>query len=152
MSRRSPEALVFSAATAVALVHALDDAFFHRQPGVGLGQHALAAAVSLVLGLGAIYAFPSLRPGLRAALALLFGSLALVNGMLHVKYIADSGAAASDLTGVLAPRRAPSSSGWRSRFRGCTAARERPARAGAGRTASSPCRSGCSPSSTRSCR
>ena len=102
VDRRSREALIFSAATAVALVHALDDAFFHRQPGVGLGQHALAAVLSLVLGLGGIYAFPSLRPALRSALALLFGALATVNGMLHVKHIADSGAAASDLTGALA--------------------------------------------------
>jgi uncharacterized protein len=100
--RRSREAFVFSAATGVALVHALDDAFLHRQPGVGLGQHALAAVISLVLGLGAIYAFPSLRPALRSALALFFGSLATVNGMLHVKHIAGSGAAASDLTGALA--------------------------------------------------
>ena len=102
MSRRSREALLFSFATAIALVHALDDAFFHRQPGVGLGQHALAAAISLVLGLGAIYVFPSLRPALRSAIALLFGALATVNGMLHVKHISDSGAAASDLSGVLA--------------------------------------------------
>jgi uncharacterized protein len=99
---RSGETLIFRAATAVALVHALDDAFFHRQPGVGLGQHSLAAAVSLVLGLGAIYAFPLVRPALRSALALLFGALATVNGMLHVKHIADSGAAASDVTGALA--------------------------------------------------
>jgi hypothetical protein len=99
---RSTEARIFSAATAVALLHALDDALVHRQPGVGLGQHALAAAVSLILALAAIYAFPSLRPALRSALALLFGSLATVNGMLHVKHIASSGAAASDLTGVLA--------------------------------------------------
>jgi uncharacterized protein len=102
VARRSREALLFSAAVAVGLLHAFDDAFFHRQPGVGLGQHTLAAGVSLVLGLAAIYAFPLLRPGLRSALALLFGSLATVNGMLHVKHIADSGAAASDLTGVLA--------------------------------------------------
>jgi hypothetical protein len=45
-AHRSPEALVFSGATVVALLHALDDAFFHRQPGVGLGQHALAAALA----------------------------------------------------------------------------------------------------------
>jgi hypothetical protein len=56
-ARRSREALVFTGAIAVALLHALDDAFLHRQPGVGLGQHALAAALSLVLGLGAVYAF-----------------------------------------------------------------------------------------------
>jgi hypothetical protein len=102
ITHRSPEALAFAGATAVALLHALDDAFFHRQPGVGLGQHALAAGVSLALGLGANCVFPSLRPGLRSALALLFGSLATVNGMLHVKHIANSGVAASDLTGVLA--------------------------------------------------
>jgi fermentation-respiration switch protein FrsA (DUF1100 family) len=101
-ARRSREALVFSGAIAVALLHALDDAFFHRQPGVGLSQHALAAVLSLILGLGAVYVFPSLRPALRSAIAVLFGSLATVNGMLHVKHIADSGAAASDLTGVLA--------------------------------------------------
>jgi uncharacterized protein len=101
-ARRSREALVFTGATAVALLHALDDAFLHRQPGVGLGQYALAAALSLILGLGAIYIFPSMRPALRSAVALLFGSLATVNGTLHVKHIADSGAAASDLTGALA--------------------------------------------------
>jgi dienelactone hydrolase len=93
---------LFSVAVGVGLVHAFDDAFLHRQPGVGLGQHAVAAAVSLVVGLGAIYVFPMLRPGLRSALALLLGSLAIVNGMLHVKHVADSGAATSDITGVLA--------------------------------------------------
>jgi dienelactone hydrolase len=101
-ARRSREALVFSGAVAVALIHALDDAFLHRQPGVGLGQHALAAMLSLILGIGAIYAFPYVRPGVRSAVALIFGALATVNGMLHVKHLADSGAAASDLTGVLA--------------------------------------------------
>jgi hypothetical protein len=102
ITRRSPEALVFTVATAVALLHALDDAFFHRQPGVGLGQHAAAAALALTLGLGAVYVFPSVRPGLRSAIALFLGALATVNGMLHVKHISDSGAAASDVTGVLA--------------------------------------------------
>jgi dienelactone hydrolase len=55
-----------------------------------------------VLGLGAIYAFPYARPAARSAIALVFGALAAVNGMLHVKHIADLGAAESDLTGALA--------------------------------------------------
>jgi hypothetical protein len=101
-ARRSREALVFGGAVAVALVHALDDAFFHRQPGVGLGRHALAAAVFVALGLAAVYAFPSVRPALRSALALFFGALTTVGGMLHVKHIAGQGAAASDLTGAVA--------------------------------------------------
>ena len=34
------ETIVFRGATAVALVHALDDAFLGREPGVDLSQHA----------------------------------------------------------------------------------------------------------------
>ena len=96
------EAVAFRGATVIALVHALDDAFLNRQPGVPLDQHALAAAISLTAGVAAIVAFPRLRPGLRAALALVFGVLAIANGVLHVVHIAKDGPAHSDLTGALA--------------------------------------------------
>ena len=99
---RSRELLVFAAATAVALVHAVDDAFLGRQPGVGIGQHALAAVVALAGGLAAIAAFPRLRPGLRAALALGLGVLAATNGVLHVRHVMLDGPASSDLTGIAA--------------------------------------------------
>jgi dienelactone hydrolase len=102
MGDRGWETLVFRGATAVALLHALDDAFLNRQPGVGLGQHALAAAVSLVVGVAAIVSFPRLRPGVRAAVAIVFGVLALVNGGLHVAHIAVNELGGSDVTGVLA--------------------------------------------------
>lgn len=102
MARQAPETAIFAAAMAVALLHALDDAFLHRGAGVGLGQHVLAAVVSLVLGLGAVYAFGRARPAARSALAFFFGALALVNGALHVMHVAAEGLAASDLTGVLA--------------------------------------------------
>jgi len=59
------ERRVFTVATVVLLVHALDDALVNRQPGIGVGQHAVAALVALVAGGAAIAAFPSLRPGLR---------------------------------------------------------------------------------------
>ena len=96
------EATVFRVASGVALLHALDDAFVGRQPGVPASQHALAAAIALVAGLSAIVWFPRLRPGLRAAVAIAFGVLALVNGALHVKHVSLDGGAASDYTGVLA--------------------------------------------------
>jgi cbb3-type cytochrome oxidase subunit 1 len=99
---RSGEPLVFGVATVLLTVHALDDAFVHRQAGVGLGQHALAALISVCACLAGVVAFPRLRPGLRAALSFGFGALALVNGMLHVRHITLDGPAASDLTGVLA--------------------------------------------------
>ena len=96
------EGLVFRVATAVALLHALDDAFLNRQPGVPIGQHALAAAIALAAGVAAIVAFPRLRPGLRAAISFVFGLFAIVNGALHVVHISKDGPAHSDLTGVLA--------------------------------------------------
>ena len=95
------ETAVFRGATAVGLLHALDDAFLNRQPGVDLDQHALAAIISLAAGIAAIVAFPRLRPGFRAAISLVFGVLAIVNGALHVRHISLDGAAASDYTGVL---------------------------------------------------
>ena len=96
------ERRVFTVATVVLLVHALDDALVHRQPGLGLGQHALAALVALVAGGAAIAAFPSLRPGLRAGAAGLLGVFGLVNGAMHVQHVRVDAVAASDLTGVLA--------------------------------------------------
>jgi hypothetical protein len=103
MSRyRARATLVFSGATAIALVHALDDAFLNRQPGVGADEHALAALIALTIGIAGVIAFPRLRPGLRAGLALVFGILALVNGALHTAHIAADGPADSDLTGGLA--------------------------------------------------
>ena len=103
MSRlRSPEAAVFAAAVALALVHAIDDAFVHRGPGLGLGQHALAGLIAIAAGVAAVVAFPALRPGLRAALAFSYGGLAIVNGALHVIHIARYGPSGGDVTGALA--------------------------------------------------
>ena len=96
------ETLVFRVATAVALVHALDDAFLNRQPGVPASRHALAAAVALVVGVAAVVVFPRLRPGVRSGVAIAFGVLAIVNGALHLVHVTKDGPAHRDLTGVLA--------------------------------------------------
>ena len=99
---RTTEALVFSVAVIVALAHAFDDAFLLPGGGVPLTQHALAAGIALVASLVAIWAFPSLRPGLRAATAWTFGILAAVNGGRHAHHIATVDVTANDVTGVLA--------------------------------------------------
>jgi uncharacterized protein len=88
---------VFRIAVLVALVHALDDAFVHRGPGLGLGQHALAGVLALAAAGAAIVAFPRLRPGVRAALAFSYGVLAVANGVMHARH-----ADAADLTGLAA--------------------------------------------------
>jgi dienelactone hydrolase len=99
---RSAEALVFSVAAAFALAHALDDAFLLPRPGVPLTQHALAAGIALVATVAAVVSFPSLRPGVRAAIAFTFGVLALVNGGRHVQHMLMDGTTANDVTGALA--------------------------------------------------
>src|SRR5687768_5557762 len=95
-------ARVFRVATGLLLLHAVDDAFVHRGPGIGVGQHALAGALALVLGLAAVAVFPRLRPGLRAALAFAFGVLGVVNGGLHVAHGLDGGPSGGDFTGIVA--------------------------------------------------
>jgi alpha-beta hydrolase superfamily lysophospholipase len=96
------ETLAFRSAAGVALLHALDDAFVHRGPGLGLGQHALAGALSILAAAAAIVVFPTLRAGWRAALAFLFGGLALTNGALHAIHIEHYGPSGGDVTGALA--------------------------------------------------
>ena len=96
------ETAAFRGATTIALLHAIDDAFFNRQPGVDLDQHAFAAAVALAAGIAALVAFPRLRPGFRAAISFVFGALATTNGGMHVMHITKDGVAHSDGTGALA--------------------------------------------------
>ena len=79
-----------------------DDAFLLNRAGVPLSQHALAAAIALVASVLAIVSFPSLRPGLRSAIAFLFGALAAINGGRHAHHIATVDLTANDVTGVLA--------------------------------------------------
>ena len=99
---RSIEALVFSAAAALALLHAFDDAFLLPSGGLPVTQHALAFGIALVASVVGAVKFDSLRPGVRAALAFAFGVLAVVNGGRHVHHIINEGMTANDATGALA--------------------------------------------------
>lgn len=96
------EDLIFVAAMAVGLVHAVDDALVHRQPGVPVTQH-LAGLVAVTVGaLIAVWVFGRLRPGLRSGLAVFSGSVVLANGALHVVHAAGVRLEHSDLTGIFA--------------------------------------------------
>ena len=100
---RSAEALVFSVATLLALLHALDDAFLLPKPGVPLTQHALAAGIAVAASALAIWRFPTMRPGLRSATAFAFGALAMLNGGRHAYHITvQDMTTANDVTGLVA--------------------------------------------------
>jgi uncharacterized protein len=93
---------VFVAAVAVGLLHAVDEAVLHRQPGVPVGRHLPALLAVTVAATVAATVFSRLRPGLRSALALVAGAVVLADGALHVIGVASVGIQRSDLTGLLA--------------------------------------------------
>jgi uncharacterized protein len=93
---------VFTTATAVGLLHALDDAVLHRQPGVPIHQHLPALLVVTVGAALAVVLFRRSRTGVRASLALVVGVLTTVNGGLHAIHVWSGEVSGSDVTGVVA--------------------------------------------------
>ena len=87
---------------ALGMVHAVDDALLHRQPGVPVTQHLLGLLAVTVGAAMAIATFDRLRPGLRSGLALFSGGVVLANGAMHVIHVVTVGMERSDLTGIQA--------------------------------------------------
>jgi fermentation-respiration switch protein FrsA (DUF1100 family) len=75
------EQLVFAAAIAAAAVAVLDDAFVRREPGTAIADHLASGLVPVAAAVGLAVAYPRLRPGLRALVAISCGSLALTAGI-----------------------------------------------------------------------
>jgi pimeloyl-ACP methyl ester carboxylesterase len=93
---------VFAVAMGLVLVHLVDDAFVDAPAGTSVGSNlatiAVPAALTVALALGA----KRLRPGLRAWLALVAGSVAVADGGLHLAHAQKAGGlSGSDLTGLL---------------------------------------------------
>ena len=93
---------VFVAAVVAGLLHAVDDAVLHRQPGVPLTQHLWALVGVAAMAGAALVLFGRGGTGLRAATALVLGVPTLVNGTLHVVHVAGGDLSGSDATGLLA--------------------------------------------------
>jgi uncharacterized protein len=101
-TRRTTEHTVFVTALAVGMVHAVDDALLHRQPGVPEAQHLTALLAVAVAATVSVLAFDRLRPGLRSGLALSSGIVVAANGAMHVIHVAMVRPEHSDVTGILA--------------------------------------------------
>jgi fermentation-respiration switch protein FrsA (DUF1100 family) len=100
-ARRSTVAFVV--ATGVVAVHVADDAFLQPEPGTSAGDHLASGLVPLGALVLAAAAYPRVRAGLRAALALFFGLFALVVGTTEALYYTlNVGPSGDDYTGLLA--------------------------------------------------
>jgi uncharacterized protein len=95
------DVLVFSGAMSIIALHAAVDSFVAPEPGTDAADHFLRGLVSLaVLGL-ALVAYPRLPAGGRAALAGVFGALALEGAVLAIADARAVGARGEDWTGFL---------------------------------------------------
>jgi hypothetical protein len=90
-------------ALGIGALHVVDDNFLQPQPGTSAGDHLVGGLVQTVLFLLAAWAYPRLRPGARACLAIGFGLFTVVMGIGEAGYYTrESGASGDDYTGLLA--------------------------------------------------
>jgi hypothetical protein len=94
--------IVRVALTVIALA-VVDDAFWHREPGTTADDHLLSGLTPVAIAVLLAATHPRLRPGTRAAVALVAGALAVVAGVVDgVRDAAIGGPAGDDVTAILA--------------------------------------------------
>jgi hypothetical protein len=95
--------VVAQAALAVIALAVLDDAFVHREPGTSIADHLASGLVPAAVALALAVVYPGRRPGVRALIALVCGSLAIVAGIVDgLRHILIDRVAGDDVTAVLA--------------------------------------------------
>ena len=82
-------------------LHLVDDNFLQPQPGTSAGDHLVSGLVPLALVAGATLAYGRVRPGARAALALLLGYFGVLIGTEAAYYTVAGGRSGDDYTGLL---------------------------------------------------
>jgi hypothetical protein len=78
---RSREVTSARAALVVVALAVVVDAFIDREPGTAITDHLASGLVPAAAAAGLAVAYPRLRPGARASVALVCGSLAIVAGI-----------------------------------------------------------------------
>jgi len=101
-SARLETKLAVGGLAAIAL-HVLDDNFFQRAPGTTVADHLISALVPLAILIAAALAYPRVRAGLRASIAIAIGLLGIVIGAIEPAYYwSKEGVSGDDYTGLLA--------------------------------------------------
>ena len=118
------ETAIVRIALGIVALHVADDAFLQPNPGTSAADHLANGLVPIALLVGVAIVYPRLRAGLRGALALAFGVLALTTGVEAVYYATHGGMSGDDYTGLQAVPAGLTLLGvgsvalWRSRKRG----------------------------------
>jgi uncharacterized protein len=98
---------LFTIAAGVIALHVVDDSFLQPQPGTSAGDHVASGLIPLaILALMAL-AYPRVRPGARAAIALSLVVPALLSGAEAIYYGGRVGLSGDDYSGLVALVAAP---------------------------------------------
>ena len=98
---------LFLVAVGLLALHVVDDRFLQPQPGTSATDHLVSGVVPLaLLGLAA-WAYPRVRAGARATIALLLVLPAIVGGAEAIYYGTTTGLSGDDYTGLLSLAAAP---------------------------------------------
>jgi hypothetical protein len=95
------EQRLFLGLAGVVALHIVDDSFVQPQPGTSAGDHLVSGLVPLAVLAIAAWAYPRLRGGARAALALTVGAFAIAAGGEAFHYTKEVGPSGDDFTGLL---------------------------------------------------
>jgi fermentation-respiration switch protein FrsA (DUF1100 family) len=99
---RGREHVLFLAAAGAIALHLADDSFLNPQPGTSAADHLLSGLAPLALLAVAAAAYPRLRAGMRATIALVLGPLGLVAGLEALHAAGGPGLSGDDYTGLVA--------------------------------------------------
>jgi dienelactone hydrolase len=98
---------IFNGAVGLIAVHVVDDSFVQPQPGTSAGDHVFSGLIPLaILGL-AVWAYPRVRAGARATIALSLVLPAVLSGVEGIYYGGKTGLTGDDYTSLLAMVAAP---------------------------------------------
>jgi fermentation-respiration switch protein FrsA (DUF1100 family) len=100
--RAGVEQLLVQAGIGLIALHVVDDSFIQPQPGTSATDHLVSGLVPLTLLALAAVAYPRLRAGARAVVALLSGVFGIGTGAEAWYYVREVGASGDDYTGLLA--------------------------------------------------
>jgi hypothetical protein len=89
-------------ATSAVALHIVDDNFLQREPGTSAGDHLASGLVPIAVLAAVAGAYPHLRAGARATVAMTLGALAITIGVPSAYYLLAGRASGDHCTGVLA--------------------------------------------------
>ena len=101
VSRYATERSLALASIGLVGLHVVDDNFLQPEPGMSPVDHLPGGLAQLSLVVAAAWAYPRLRAGARAALALLFGFFGVLAGIEAVYYTFADRPSGDDFTGFL---------------------------------------------------